>query len=194
MMTMIARRVAPLAFMLAACTHDFDVFEPIGEGGAPEASAPDAATADAAEASPADTSPSDSADAPSEASPACAEAGAITFGGHCYFATPAAAAWDASRTTCSSAGAHLVTLGSAAEETAVLALAPTKDKWIGMSRPVGSPPKDASYVWVTGEPRTYTDWDQGEPNGSGECVRLRAGGKWTDNSCGSSLVAICERE
>jgi hypothetical protein len=49
-------------------------------------------------------------------------------------------------------------------------------------------------VWITGEPRTYTNWGYREPNGSGECVRFSAGGRWSDNACATSLAAICERE
>jgi hypothetical protein len=197
-MTLMTRdRVAPLVLTcaLAACMHNFDAFEPAPDATAPpsDANAPDAGGSDVG---PTDGTTDDPApsDAPSDSTAPCTETGAIALNGHCYFLTTASASWDTSRATCVAAGAHLVTIASASEQAAIEALAPTKDRWIGLSRPVGSPARDASYVWITGEPRTYTNWDSGEPNGSGECVRLRVGGRWAGNICASAVAAICERD
>jgi hypothetical protein len=52
----------------------------------------------------------------------------------------------------------------------------------------------SAYVWVTGEAVGYTHWAQGEPNFSGECVRIQTTGTWADNQCTNSAYAICERD
>jgi hypothetical protein len=99
-----------------------------------------------------------------------------------------------SSTTCQAAGAHLVSIGSAEEQAAVAAISSNQDRWMGLSRPTVSLPLVASYVWVTAEASTYAHWASGEPNGSGECVRIQQQGTWADNSCSTLALAICERE
>ncbi len=167
-------RVATAAAVMAAhvaCTHDFDALLP--EGTAGDAASTDGATADSG--------------------PACTESGARRFGGHCYFAS-SSAGWDEARSACEARGAHLVTIGSREEQDAVESIRDGRDRWIGLSRPKGSPSAEASFAWVTGEPSTYERWSGDEPNGSGECARLRGDGRWADADCGASYVAICERE
>jgi hypothetical protein len=198
MIPMAMRRAVPLVLtcaMAAACTHDFDVFEPgPNGGGAPtDGQAGDGARLDSGAPADSPTTDGSGPEAATDGTGGCAGAGSITFGGHCYF-LGSPASWDASKGACTSAGAHLVTIGSSQEQDALNGLAPTQDRWIGLSRPVGSQPRDSSYVWVTGEARTYTNWEFGEPNGSGECARLRPGGRWADNTCSTALAAICERE
>jgi hypothetical protein len=178
------------ACVLGACTHDFDAFEPAGPSAGDGGSSDSAAVDSGRDSSTTDVAPPD---APPDAPSGCSGSDGITFDGHCYFLTPQAS-WTTSRDVCSAAGAHLVTIASTAEQGALAVLAPTQDRWIGLSRPTGSPPRDASYVWITGEARVYSNWESGEPSGSGECVRMRPSGQWNDSSCSMSFAAICERD
>lgn len=100
----------------------------------------------------------------------------------------------AASTSCQAAGAHLVTIESTEEQTAVAAIAPNQDRWIGLSRPAGSAMMASSYAWITAEPASYAHWGLGEPNFTGECVRMMQGGTWADNPCTTSYNALCERE
>lgn len=114
--------------------------------------------------------------------------------GHCYFLTASAASWDNARLACQTASAHLVTITSAAEQTAVSALGAAQDRWIGLSRPAGSAAVASSFRWITGELSTYANWDSDEPGSVGTCARMGAGARWADGACPTLLTAICERE
>ena len=171
--------MAPLALVAASCTHDFDQFDTTGD--------------DATTPPPGDAGVDHDAAPPSDAASSCGDAGAIAFGGHCYFAASAPGSWDASRTACVAAGAHLLTITSAGEQTAAAQVSPGVDRWIGLERAADAGATDASsFGWITGETTSYSNWSSGEPNGSGPCVRMKSDGTWGDQVCADSLAAICE--
>jgi hypothetical protein len=132
----------------------------------------------------------------SDAAVPCTEVGAVTFGGHCYFDLGGSNAFNAASTACMAVGAHLVTISSSAESSAVATLGTTADRWMGLSKMTSAAAADASYHFITGEARgSYSNWATGEPNGSGDCVRMKAGGvQWGDDVCTNLHDAICERE
>jgi hypothetical protein len=201
---------------------DFDAFQPRGGGtdAADDTPASDAmsaegasdaaidSTADASTDTSSDTSTdasnNPSTDAPtatdggdaSDAAISCTEVGAVTFGGHCYFALGSTNSFAAASSACTTVGAHLVTITSSAESSAVTPISTGVDRWMGLSKNATDPATDASYQFITGEPRgTYSNWFPGEPNGSGNCVRMKAGGvQWADDDCANLHDAICERE
>jgi Lectin C-type domain len=123
----------------------------------------------------------------------CPEPGGSVWieNGHCYFPLAGPATWNVSRDTCSGAGAQLVTITSADEQAFAAALVGGTTRWIGLSR-FGAP----SFSWLAGEALTYTNWDTGEPNQSGEAAAAIATGtlKWIDEAVTSSHGAICERD
>jgi hypothetical protein len=126
----------------------------------------------------------------------CTSVHGIVFRGHCYFVIPPTA-WD--ENACTSRGAHLATITSADEQTAVAALAPGQGRWVGLRRQNGSPRAPDSFDWVTGEPLSYANWavyndNSREPNGTGDCVRLLDDGTWADSACSDRNQALCERE
>lgn len=128
------------------------------------------------------------ADTADTATVACTDAEGKLFGGHCYFPITTADRYDLVRVACTSRGAHLVTITSAAEEAFVETIRPGRDRWIGLRRTT------TMFTWITGETLSYTKWEPGEPNGSGECARLRATNVWADQNCNTNEEAICERE
>jgi hypothetical protein len=117
----------------------------------------------------------------------CSEPTGKLFEGRCYFTVPTGP-FSIVRAKCTDAGAHLVTITSAAEQAFVVPMI-TGDTWIGLQQTSGR-----FDVWLTGEPVVYRRWAVGEPNGSGSCVRLRGDGLWADNNCSLAYPAICERE
>lgn len=154
----------------------------------------DAASADGAGTT--DASDATAKNDASDAAVACTEAGAVTFGGHCYFALGGTNAFNAASSACMAVGAHLVTISSSAESSAVATLNTSADRWMGLSKMTSAAATDASYHFITGEARGgYSNWATGEPNGSGDCVRMKAGGvQWGDDVCTNLHDAVCERE
>ncbi len=185
-----------LGSLMVGCLHDFDAFA----SGAGDASPAEGSVLDGApDTGSTDTGSSDTAkppdgatDAPPGDAGSCTEAGAKTFGGHCYFALSGTHTWDAGRTACTAAGAHLAVITSPEEETFVEGIA-SGDRWIGLSRPAGSTSTDASFVWITGETSSFRAWASGEPNGTGLCARIRSSGSWGDQTCSNAYTVICER-
>jgi hypothetical protein len=158
--------LSSLVVTTAACTYDFDRYEPRARS-----------------------------TIASDAAGDCPDPGGKSSGGHCYFSTGSPLSWAAAKSACEAAnGAHLVTIGSSAEQAVVEEVAMGGDRWIGMSRPPLSPNEPGQFKWITGEAMSYLKWDSGEPSGAGECGRLKGGSAWGDGSCTDAVLAICERE
>lgn len=62
------------------------------------------------------------------------------------------------------ASGYLVTVGSQAEWSFIIAQFPEDWTWIGLTDEV----QEGIFQWVTGEPVTFTRWIPGEPNNAGE--------------------------
>jgi hypothetical protein len=123
----------------------------------------------------------------------CPEPTGKVYEGHCYFPIEKRN-WIAARDYCVMQGAHLATITSKGEQGFLSMFGGATDRWIGLYRPDGAPYMASSYKWVVPEPVSYTNWDSGEPNFSGQTVRLKYDGSWADQSPSYSLPAICERE
>ncbi len=129
---------------------------------------------------------------------------------HCYLVVQEDAMFADARTHCASLGAHLVTLADRAENDFVWSLN-SAEHWIGATD--GKGPKETTpgtYTWVDGEPFSYTDWSQGQPNaspsscadsdGGGTCYEHCAfqwsggnvPGEWNDRLCSHTIQAVCE--
>ncbi|KAK7159752.1 hypothetical protein R3I94_005935 [Phoxinus phoxinus] len=57
--------------------------------------------------------------------------------------------------------------------------------WIGLHNGT-----EYRWVWSMGSLSQYSNWNQGEPNGDGECVRS-FNGSWYDESCSIVLPVVC---
>jgi hypothetical protein len=71
--------------------------------------------------------------------------------------------WTEAEAYCRRIGGHLVTITSAQEQAMVESMLGSAEKyeyWIGAYRPDGM----ETYVWVTGEPFTYSNWAEGQPD------------------------------
>jgi hypothetical protein len=53
---------------------------------------------------------------------------------------------------------------------------------------------EGTWVWITGEPFTFSNWAGGEPNNLGgeDCVQMYVQGVWNDLPCGAGQPALCE--
>lgn len=85
---------------------------------------------------------------------------ASVYNGHSYKVYTQKKSWSDAQAYCESLGGHLVTITSQEEQDFVSSLVTKKDvaAWIGASW------VDNQFLWVTGEPFNYTNWDQGEPS------------------------------
>jgi len=131
---------------------------------------------------------------------------------HCYFGYDQANFAD-SREACVNRGAHLVTIGSAAENELVAQLVKVS-KFLGAFEDVPAMSEGTGeYSWITGEALTYTNWAAEEPNhaaarcvqtgpGPGpiakncyeHCVAMVSEGKWADQLCERVDGYVCEWE
>ena len=110
----------------------------------------------------------------------------ITFQGHRYAISNTAMKWKEANDVCNRLGGHLASITSEAEQEAVSQLVESAHTleayWLGAYR-------DDNWIWITGENFSYTNWYQGEPNGSKKdfFLQMFAGfryqnghGKWDD--------------
>lgn len=113
----------------------------------------------------------------------------IAQGGNDHFyelvPAPAGISWSNANIAATNRGGYLATITSAAENTFVFNLA-TPDAtvwysgygpWLGGVQPAGSVEPAGGWAWVTGEPFTYRNWAQGQPNNNQNEDRLQFGGQ-----------------
>lgn len=158
----------------------------------PDAPVPDAPVPDA----PAPDAPIPDAEAPPDALP-CTQGEAQVEDpatGHCYMLFVAGANWVTARDLCAtvSPDTHLVTITSQAEHDLVRPLIGSRDVWTGGNDLA----QTGTWVWDSGEPFDYANWDGGQPDNAAEhCVRADGdvGGRWHDDSCGDVWSFVCER-
>ncbi len=135
----------------------------------------------------------------------CAACTTVARGTHTYLFCDDRAPWDNAASRCMGWGYHLVQIEDAEENAFVTmtALSLGIDEAgtpltqticaIGLRRTAGVPP---TLEWPDGtSPTTYAPWDvaNGEPNSSGDCVRIRTpAGLWADYPCSTARSYVCE--
>lgn len=112
------------------------------------------------------------------------------YNGHSYYRSTGLANWTTARQNCINMGGHLVTVTTAAENSFISGLWPSG--WIGLTDEV----TEGVWKWVTGETYSYTSWNSGEPNNSGneDYIQFVGAGKWNDLNNSSSLPYVLEFE
>lgn len=112
------------------------------------------------------------------------------YNGHSYYRSTGLATWTGARDACTNMGGHLVTVTTAAENTFIYNL--WSSGWIGLTDEV----TEGTWKWVTGEAYSYSSWNGGEPNNSGneDYIQFVTGGKWNDLNNSSSLAYVIEFE
>jgi hypothetical protein len=110
------------------------------------------------------------------------------YNGHSYYRSTGSATWTTARSNCTSMGGYLVTVTSSGENSFLFNLWPSG--WIGLTDEV----TEGTWRWVTGETYSYSSWNGGEPNNSGneDYVQFVGGGKWNDLNNASSLPYVIE--
>ena len=124
----------------------------------------------------------------------CAAATGCTLlageGDRAYLHCAGGMGWLDAWTTCAALDADLVVIDDETED-ALLAERVANNAWIGLSdRDV-----EGAFVWVDGQPLTYSHWAEGEPNDTGgieDCAHLWTDGTWNDRPCDDLLGFVCE--
>jgi hypothetical protein len=75
--------------------------------------------------------------------------------------------WTQARTNAESRGGHLATFTSQAEWDRARAVAGDRSLWIGGYQGTSRVEPSGGWLWVTGEPWSFTAWGPGEPNNAG---------------------------
>lgn len=117
--------------------------------------------------------------------------GILDFSSYEVFYNPVS--WEQAKTNCENLRTHLVTISSSKENNFVTSLAIYSSIWIGFT----DENIEGLWVWITGEPILYTNWDGDEPNDEGgEDYAESNGGNWNDIGPPSDLdlkrIYICE--
>ncbi|CAH1801318.1 unnamed protein product [Owenia fusiformis] len=112
------------------------------------------------------------------------------YDGHCYRKFSSELDFADARLSCQSFGADLVVITTSAENAYVIDTYvpnPFVSLGIGVQIVAGN----FTYTDAFDTPVSYTDWNSGEPDGSGMCVRIYLN-KWRDSAC-SPRPYLCER-
>jgi hypothetical protein len=105
--------------------------------------------------------------------------------------------WAAARSACQQWGGDLASVGSATENTIVgdlISCAGFAAAYIGLN----DIDEEGVFVWSTGEPLSYSNWNLGSPHSDGEnrdCVILLTtqGNRWSDEPCDVGRRHVCAR-
>ena len=120
----------------------------------------------------------------------CAAIGGSLYNSHCYIVNRTASTWAAAESTCISAGGHLATITSTAENYFIYSITQTS-VWIGASDSIS----EGSFVWRDGTAVSFSAWASGEPNASStdeDCAEMTPYGYWNDLSCSATRSFVCE--
>jgi hypothetical protein len=140
---------------------------------------------------------------PPDPMPTTCAADEFELDGHCYFLLTTAQTNSAAKTACTSRGAgwNLASLESAAENSFVSSLVGATEHWLSGSDVT----TEGTFVWANGTTfwtgglsgaapaGVYANFVSGEPNDSGDCLRIVSGGQWRDVSCTATYRAVCEK-
>jgi hypothetical protein len=132
----------------------------------------------------------------------CAD-GEVAFGDHCYFLTSAVQTFNNARTTCVSRGEgwNIVSIESAEENVFVSSQIGTVEHWVS-GRDFTT---EGTFIWASGvtfwtgglagsaPEGAYANFFAGEPNNTGDCLRIVSGGQWRDAGCTARYPAVCEK-
>ena len=129
---------------------------------------------------------------------------------HCYWPRSSSQTWSEAQQSCTLQNGHLVTILSAEENAFVVSVAQFStnfsDTWIGATDGKAGSDKNGpgTYKWVTNETWSYSNWQQGQPDGycdpcSGPMTCtcdhravLASDGTWNDRWQDNQRPSVCE--
>uniref|UniRef100_A0A8C6WH02 C-type lectin domain-containing protein n=1 Tax=Neogobius melanostomus TaxID=47308 RepID=A0A8C6WH02_9GOBI len=120
-----------------------------------------------------------------------------TFDDRSFTFIQSAITWAQAQQLCVALGGNLATIHNQQEEQFVKGVAEGRDAWIGFSD--AQEVRDGVWLWINGEPVTFTGWCDGEPNnlhGPQQCAVINYSAKkcWDDAHCLIKRPFVCEKE
>ncbi|MDA7510903.1 hypothetical protein N8612_04425, partial [Verrucomicrobia bacterium] len=103
----------------------------------------------------------------------------VSENGTIYQTISGSFSWRSARINARRRGGHLVSITSKEEQKLVADLAGGKYYWLGASDAL----EEGDWKWETGEPFTFTNWAEGEPNNGGDTQHylwMYPNGDWDD--------------
>lgn len=125
--------------------------------------------------------------------PGCPDCVDLFMGNHAYVVCLSKRNYAAAQEACQQHGMSVVEIDSDIEEGWVLDVVYTYgliESWIGLTRQ-----PDGQFAWENGAPLVYSNWEEGEPNGTpgySDCVQIFTWKNWIDTSCNTTNAVICE--
>jgi len=116
------------------------------------------------------------------------------FNGRTYRFCSAGYSWDGAKTQCQAMGMNLASINSQTENDFIGNTSGSIAQgswWVGLNDQAA----EGNYVWSDGSPYTFSAWNGGEPNNSGneDCAEFMTGNyRWNDLPCGASRYFVCE--
>jgi hypothetical protein len=114
------------------------------------------------------------------------------YNGHKYLLTSTAKTWEQAQQEAQQYGGNLVTINDATEEQWLQSTFGTSESfWIGLTDKVS----EGNFVWINGEPVTYTNWYPNEPNdslGNEDYTHMNVAGKWNDHNSTAVFRGLIE--
>ena len=116
--------------------------------------------------------------------------------GGCYLAgIEEETSFDDALAYCDENGGILAEPTDSALQSALQSLMGYKEWWIGATVDTES---EGNFIWMSGAPWSYTNWNSGEPNDYGDeedCVVSTSDGKWHNVACGfHNAYPLCQRK
>jgi hypothetical protein len=108
---------------------------------------------------------------------------------HCYIVEKNNVPWSIAMDNCLQVGFHLATITSAQEANFVQSLNERDDLWLGGFYQSGN------WMWTTGEPWGFTNWENGQPSNpiTQACLTVTAvTHEWNDDTCNDGYGYMCE--
>jgi len=128
----------------------------------------------------------------------CASLGGAINNKRCFVPYPNNANLDYSQADllCKAKAGSLAVFRDVNDNNAAKAAIGNHTAYIGLTRQVGSAPVDASFQWIDGSSRSFSNWAATEPNNLNDpelCAALSGfSGQWSDVSCSTALYAVCQ--
>jgi hypothetical protein len=114
-----------------------------------------------------------------------------SYGGHNYLLTDTTMTWYAAEQQARALGGHLVTVNDALENAWLNStFSAAGNLWIGFTDEA----QKGTFLWVSGEPVTYTNWNTATPDYSAnkDYTYLRNDGKWANNTIDTAYRGLIE--
>ncbi|TFK09505.1 Collectin-46 [Platysternon megacephalum] len=109
-----------------------------------------------------------------------------------FMSTGTKDSFENGKSLCAKAGGALACPHNHAENTALREILKDSERaYLGMS----DVQTEGKFLYLNGEPVTYTNWEMGEPNNNKneDCVAMYDNGKWNDIDCSKSeMLIICK--